>query len=267
MGDAQPRVVGREDDQPVLQQAQKSIAQSEAMEVLAKYEKESKVERWTKKETKTNQVFKEMMESGGPFKTQIKGKEMAKLRRNIDKKVLDGGVAIEEPFDEAVKKKFGIKYEIHRILKRQNELINTFNALSNMMPFIERLVDDDAGEEDIDEIYENIVKNWKIAFIEQSKAIYDIGNDLKKLEFKAAGVSGPIDKPEVSVISEEDREKLKMKYEQKKWETAEKLAERQSGVNQYSSNAPAYGYGRGRGSGLRSAYRQRGRGRGRGSRS
>lgn len=61
------------------------------------------------------EVMEEIMEGGGPFKVKIKLKEMGKIRALNKNKVVLGGVGIEDPFSEAVKKKSGIKYEIHTL--------------------------------------------------------------------------------------------------------------------------------------------------------
>ena len=68
---------------------------------------------------------------------------MARVRRMVEVKVRRGGVGVEDPFEQAVKEKKGIKYEILRLIKCQNKIMNIFNALALMMCNFDRIANDD----------------------------------------------------------------------------------------------------------------------------
>lgn len=270
MGDNANDASGPEEGSPDSQQlVTASIEDSEAMKTFKKYQKRSKPEEWADNEKSIVEILEEVMKEGGPFKVKLKSKEMGKIRALNKKKLLVGGVGIEDPFADAVKKKAGIKYEIHRLIKRQNEIINSFNATAAMMPYIERMLDEDASDEEVGAIYENLVKLWKVSFIEQSKALYDIGKDLKDLQYRAQGLTPPVETPPVEIITEKDKEIVKEKREEKKTEAFARVSGvvsggSYSGGSQYGRGY--YGRGRGRGISLQNANRGRGRGRGSGSR-
>lgn len=247
--------------------------------IFEKYVKRSLQDKWMEPEVRVSTVFEELMEKGGPFKVELKNKEMAEVRKAVKEKVLKGGVGIEDPFAEAVKSKKGIKYEIHRLIKRQNSMVNTFNALAIMMKDIDRIGDEDLSEEEMWRRYESLKKVWKVAAIEHSKSMYDLGEDLKKLQFRAMGIQPPEEKPEYTIVTESDKEKVKQKLEERRLDASEKIAAsavigrgnfRGRGFYSMQSNAPSYsdrGYGRGRGRGWSRGSAESGsRGRGRGSR-
>ena len=266
-----------------VQQLGPRESRSEGEKILEMYTQKPLPEQWMEKEVRVVRVFKEVMEKGGPFKVKIKGKDMAKVRRVIENKVIRGGVGIEDPFEESVKEKRGIKYEIHRLVKRQNEMINTFNEMAILMKDIDRIGDEDVEEDEMWRIYESLKKHWKVAFIEHTKAMSDLGEDLVKLEFRSRGMRPPSESPDVELVTDEIKSRVKESMEERRLDAMEKIASGSSmgsrgftrGRGYYpsssSSGQGSYGdgsaYGRGRGRGWsRGNGRAGSRGRGRGSR-
>lgn len=162
-----------------------------------------------------SEVFEEVMRKG-PFMTKIKGSKMGKVRKELkDRRVFVGSIGIKEPFVEAIQKKPAIKLEVTQMLKCQKELVNSFNAIAAMMPYIQCMGDNNVKEGEEVEIYNNLMKLWKVAFIEQSKALYDMGKDLK------VGGNKEQEKPEIQILTEEDHKKVKDKKEERKAKTLE----------------------------------------------
>lgn len=183
--------------------------------VLKKYKKESKMERWLDEKTSPQEVFEEIMEEGGPYRAKIEKKEIPLIKRTLKSKVIEGGVGVEEPFREGIERNIPFMHEIKRLMKRQAEMATTFNALAEMMPMIERIGDEEE-EVDMDEMYEDLSRVWKVAVLEQTLALRNITNDLKELQYRACGIKPPGEEPTISTFEEGEKEKVEEKLKEKR---------------------------------------------------
>ncbi|MFO0453079.1 MAG: hypothetical protein ACK52I_31205, partial [Pseudomonadota bacterium] len=219
----------------------------------------SKTEEWLNRKTSTLRVFEEIMEAGGLYKLKIEKKEKPMVKAGLRTKVLEGGVEMEEPFKSKIEKNGPIAYEIKRIIKRQTEMMIAFNSLAEMMPVIERLGKDGEEEIDVDEVYKDLARLWKIAIIEQSMALRNTAEDMKELQYRACGIRVPREDPEITVLEEGEKEKVEEKIKERRIIRRRDFTKR-DGESDRGSEA-----GRGRGRRNFTKERERGRGRGRGS--
>ena len=171
------------------------------------------------------EVFEEIMKKG-PYKSKLTSREIAIVKKVIKKRVIEEGASVEDPFSEAVEAKKGIKYEIHRMIKRQREMIAAFNATAMMFVNIEKL--ERSEDEEVTIAYLELSKMWKATFLLQAKALQDIGKDLLELQQRSLGMEVSRKKEEkkeiATLVDEEMKEKVQRFKEERRTKILEKIA-------------------------------------------